>query len=801
VGIFKSRKLKKGLRNKLIWNMLAVGAVPLMLAVVLSYTQGTKSLQGVVGASFKALAYETSTKIDLLIQGEVDRNVRLASEKDIRDSILKANQKFALVSPTIRNSELAEKISFWEDPGKKISALLDEDSNKTLKNFLKRKISSVAATQALYVTDSTGVLVASANDFPRFVNSDNPALKIILEGEEDTVYISSVYDDPKADFPLIQFAFPVLGEVGKPIGVLFHVFNAKSLFSPSIEPITFGKTGHVMLIDSKGVVIDCPILPTGFQLTDPILIQSVTQPAANWVKIKGNGHGGKELSIIGFSPLSLTQNFTSRSTGKSWHIFAWQSSEELFAPMRKLFFWISTAAIISILLIGIMGSMAAKKIVWPILQLQRAAVKIGKGEQVGSLKIKTGDEIEALADEVNSMSEMLQRSFSGLKSQVRQKTQEFRYLKEYTDSILMSVPDAVAIFDIDLKIEYVNAAFENTIKNNGGFCLGKSLLDLSFDPQEPWQTMHSALKIHSKKKSAANSTTTQAKAVLSYVAKDPLGPEESTSLKNMQQTIKLGDKVFAYKSFDLILHERNEKHIGLLLRDVTEEVDLHDQLTLAEKLSGLGTLTAGIAHELNNPLVSIMGFSELLLDEKEPKKIKKYAKKIIDQSKHMSSVILNMSGYTRISTGGNKAVDINERIDAAIEIAILATYKDDIFLERNFSSLPPMFAKPEEIQQIFINLLANAVQAMAGKGRLAVVTQVKNGKILIKISDDGPGIPQTFLPKIYDPFFTTKEQGQGTGLGLSIVHQLVEKYGGKIEVSSSIGEGTTFSIILPTHPG
>lgn len=781
--------------------MLAVGAVPLMLAVVLSYTQGTKSLQGVVGASFKALAYETSTKIDLLIQGEVDRNVRLASEKDIRDSILKANQKSALVSPTIRNSELAEKISLWEDPGKKISALLDEDSNKTLKTFLKRKISSVAATQALYVTDSSGVLVASANDFPKFVNGDNPALKIILEGKEDTVYISSVYDDPKADFPLIQFAFPVLGEEGRPIGVLFHVFNAKSLFSPSIEPITFGKTGHVMLIDSKGVVIDCPILPTGFQLTDPILIQSVTQSVANWIKIKGNGHGGKELSIIGFSPLGLTQKFASRSTGKSWHIFAWQSSEELFAPMRKLFFWISTAAIMSIFLIGIMGSMAAKKIVWPILQLQRAAVKIGKGEQVESLKIKTGDEIEALADEVNSMSEMLQRSFSGLKSQVRQKTQEFRYLKEYTDSILMSVPDAVAIFDTDLKIEYVNAAFENTIKKNGGFCLGKSLLDLSFDSPEPWQTMHSALKNHPKKKSATNSTTTQAKAVPSYVAKDPLWPEESTSLKNMQQTIKLGDKVFAYKSFNLILHERNEKHIGLLLRDVTEEVDLHDQLTLAEKLSGLGTLAAGIAHELNNPLVSIMGFSELLLDEKEPEKIKKYAKKIIDQSKHMSSVILNMSGYTRTSTGGNKAVDINERIDAAIEIAILATYKNDIFLERNFASLPPMFAKPEEIQQIFINLLANAVQAMAGKGRLAVVTQAKNGKILIKISDNGPGIPQKFLPKIYDPFFTTKEQGQGTGLGLSIVHQLVEKYGGNIEVSSSIGEGTTFSIILPTYQG
>jgi two-component system NtrC family sensor kinase len=653
------------------------------------------------------------------------------------------------------------------------------------------------ATRALFVTDASGVLRGSVNDFPKFINADNPALEKILNGKKDMVFIGSIYNDLKSDSPLVQFAFPIVGKRNKPIGVLFHIFSAKELFSSSIEPITFGDTGHVMLIDSKGVVIDCPILPTGFQLADPFLVQSVTRPNPNWVKIQGDGHGGEELSIIGFSPLEQTRKITSYATENDWYTFAWQASDELFAPMKKLFFWIAIAAVVSVLLIGVM---AAKKIVQPIRRLQNAAARIGKGEKVGVLKIKTGDEIEALADEVNSMNELLQQSFSGLENQVLKKAEEFRYLKEYTDSILMSVPDAVVIFDPDLKIEYSNVAFENIVEKGVESLSGKSLLNLGLYPIGPWQTLYDVLKKDFENVKPSSTKTLDDRPIECYTAKDPLAPKESSSLQSMQRTIKLDHKIFAYKVFDLVIQEGSEKHIGLLLRDVTEEVDLHDQLTLADKLSGLGTLTAGIAHELNNPLVSIMGFTEVILDEKDPEKIKKYAKKVFDRSKDMASVILNMSGYIRApSTADKKEVDINERIDAAIEIAILATYSDDIHLEKSFSSLPPIFAKSEEIQQIFLNLLTNAVQAMEGKGKLIISTQAQNGSVVAKISDTGPGIPKKYLTKIYDPFFTTKEQGKGTGLGLNIVHQLVVKYGGHIDVTSKMGKGTTFSIMFPAH--
>lgn len=791
-GEIETRKgIRAGLKNKLIWTMLGVGALPLMLAMILSYLQGTKSLQGVIGASFKALAYETSTKIDLLIEGEISRNIRHAAHPSIRSAISAFNQ--ALFDPETRQQQIEEVISG------STKSILESEASRALQSFQKRKILSVLATQALYVTDAFGVLRASINDFPELLHSEKPDWEKTITGGKEFVYIGPLTFNEKTESYLMTFAFPVLDDKEKAIGVLHHVFDAKEFFSGSIEPITFGETGHVMMIDSSGMVIDCPILPTGFMLEDPVLVKSVTGKNPNWVKTMGDGHGGEELSIIGFSPLEQTREWITKSEGKNWYTFAWQASDELFAPMQKLFLWVSMAGVVSILLIGGMGSLAAKKIVEPIRKLQKAAERIGKGEKVEILEIKTGDELEALANEVNQMNDLLQKSFSGLESKVREKTDEVRYLKEYTDSILTSVPDAVVIFDPTMKIEYVNEAFESIAERTGEQLLGNHLKDMELGSSTAWKDVQDALINYYSEVVPIASRGPGNEGMQCYTARDPLAQrEESPSLQSLKQTINLGGKVFAYQIFDIVIHDGSGERLGLLLRDVTEDVGLHDQLAMAEKLSGLGTLAAGIAHELNNPLVSIMGFTEAIIGEKDQDKIHKYASKVFDRSKHMASIILNMSGYTR-SSGlvEEKNVDLNERIDAAIEIAILTSYNNDIKVDKKFAELPPIKAKPEEMQQIFTNLLTNAVQAMEGKGELRISTAGKNGNVIATIEDTGPGIPKEYLSKIYDPFFTTKEQGKGTGLGLNIVHQLVVKHGGKIDVSSQEGKGTTFSLTFP----
>ncbi|MBT5376463.1 MAG: HAMP domain-containing protein, partial [Nitrospinaceae bacterium] len=744
--------------------------------------------------SFKALAYETSTKIDLLIEGEISKNIRHAAHPDIKSIILKFNQALHTLDPETRKTMLLKQAQTWvtEMP----RSILDSEASRALQSFQTRKTLSVLATRALYVTDAFGSVRASINDYPVFSYSAKPEWKKIINASKESVYIGPVRFDAKVQSFLMSLAFPILNEKEKTIGVLHHVFDVKEFFSGSIEPITFGETGHVMLIDARGMVVDCPILPTGLMLPDSVLVKSVTGNSANWVETVGDGHGGEEVSIIGFSPLAITGRWIAHSGGNLLYTFAWQSSDELFAPMQKLFMWISMAGVVSILLVAGMGSLAAKKIVQPIRRLQKAAERIGKGEKVEPLEIKTGDEIEALANEVNQMNDLLQKSFSGLENQVRRKTKEVLYLKEYTDSILRSVPDAVAIFDPNLKIEYANEAFEKMTQKTAEQLSGCSLTN--FEPTATWGGVHEALFNFYSDVTPLTSRNLRNQTLQCYAVRDPLAPKESPTLQSMKQTVKLAGKVYAFQVFDIVIHDDSGKRLGLLLRDVTEDVALHDQLAMAEKLSGLGTLTAGIAHELNNPLVSIMGFTEAILTEKNPDTIQKYAGKVFNRSKHMASIILNMSGYIRSAESTEeKAVNLNECIDAAIEIAILTTYNNAIKLDKSFSDLPPIKAKSEEVQQIFINLLSNAVQAMEGKGELKISTERNNGNVLAKIIDTGPGIPEEYLSKIYDPFFTTKEQGKGTGLGLNIVHQLVVKYGGKIDVSSLKGEGTTFSLSFP----
>ena len=360
------------------------------------------------------------------------------------------------------------------------------------------------------------------------------------------------------------------------------------------------------------------------------------------------------------------------------------------------------AGVVSVLLIGGMGSLAAKKIVEPIRKLQKAAERIGKGEKVDALEIKTGDELEALANEVNLMNDLIQKSFSGLEDKVIEKTEEVQYLKEYTDSILRSVPDAVVIFDPDLKIEYVNGAFEMVVQQTADQLQGHSLIDLGLESASAWKVLHDELLHSHMEVVSGSSQKPKNQTIKCYSAQDPLAPKESPSLQSMKQTVKLDGKVFAFQVFDIVIHDDSGKRLGLLLRDVSEDVELHDQLAMAEKLSGLGTLTAGIAHELNNPLVSIMGFTEAIIEEKDPDKIRKYADKVFTRSKHMASIILNMTGYMRSAMMAEETkVNLNERIDAAIDIAILTSYHNDITLDKKYSELPPIKAKPEEISADF----------------------------------------------------------------------------------------------------
>ena len=236
----------------------------------------------------------------------------------------------------------------------------------------------------------------------------------------------------------------------------------------------------------------------------------------------------------------------------------------------------------------------------------------------------------------------------------------------------------------------------------------------------------------------------------------------------------------------------------LVWKLVQYEQDLREQLIQAEKLATIGTLASGIAHEINNPLYAITGLSGKLQKETRPEVIKEYLEIIIDSGRRIATIVRDLNAFARRSVE-SEATDIYlpHILEEAVKMARRAELHDEVRVMTQFESVPPVRGKTEEILQIFVNLVTNAVQAMEGRGTLTLSTSPANGAVHATVKDTGPGIPRNLLGKIFDPFFTTKEQGKGTGLGLHIVRDIVTRYGGTISVESAPGQGASFTVALP----
>jgi PAS domain S-box-containing protein len=276
------------------------------------------------------------------------------------------------------------------------------------------------------------------------------------------------------------------------------------------------------------------------------------------------------------------------------------------------------------------------------------------------------------------------------------------------------------------------------------------------------------------------------------------------------------------------------------LSKLREESRLNEmQMMQTEKMSSLGQMVAGLAHEMNTPLGFVKNNIEMLeAKNKETKELIALYEKLRSQimygspndvalllsqidtvsqkvknrvwqesdSLFRSSVeginriqdlILNLKNFSRLDEADFKPTDINENIESTLKIAG-HLFKGGIQVIKEFSPLPPVQAFPAQMNQVFLNLITNAVHAVDERtGRITIKTMHQGNSVVIKVIDNGKGIPPENLKKIFDPFFTTKPVGQGTGLGLSIAYKIIEKHGGKIEVQSQVGRGTEFTITLP----
>jgi signal transduction histidine kinase len=250
--------------------------------------------------------------------------------------------------------------------------------------------------------------------------------------------------------------------------------------------------------------------------------------------------------------------------------------------------------------------------------------------------------------------------------------------------------------------------------------------------------------------------------------------------------------------------------IDALVRDVSERKkvedqtrDLYGQLLQAEKLAALGQTISGVAHELNNPLATILTWADRLSQGPVDEKTKRGLDTILSESERAAKIVRNLLTFARKRQSTRSMVDLNTVVR---ETVALRAYEQRIasitVVDALSATLPKVFADAHQIQQVLLNLIINAEQAMLaahGRGTLLVRSTYDVGResIVLEISDDGPGIPTEVQPKIFDPFFTTKEVGKGTGLGLTVAYAIVQEHGGRIRLAPHTGPGASFYVELP----
>jgi signal transduction histidine kinase len=226
-----------------------------------------------------------------------------------------------------------------------------------------------------------------------------------------------------------------------------------------------------------------------------------------------------------------------------------------------------------------------------------------------------------------------------------------------------------------------------------------------------------------------------------------------------------------------------------------------EQLVQSEKLSAVGKFVAGVAHELNNPLTAVVGFSEVLKRSTPNGKIENYADTILKAAMRCKRIVQSLLSFARREQSERKLSSINNLIEMALDIVGYALRTGNIEVVTQLDAdLPLVFVDTSKIQQVLLNILNNAQEAIqsAGQpGQIKIVTETQKPNVRINIHDNGPGIPREHLRRIFDPFFTTKEIGKGTGLGLSLCYGYIQEHRGTINALSQVGKGTTFVIDLP----
>jgi len=544
----------------------------------------------------------------------------------------------------------------------------------------------------------------------------------------------------------------------------YYNYNYIGLEQKAEEAARDTEVAYVILYDKEGLVAAYSGQGAAGPVDQPAPLESAVTESIKELISEGfmRGYTGRGLDIL--VPVTMAE------TGVRW------GSVRLGLRLDRIYSRISllTWIVFTLCLVGVFTGWAAsalftKRITIPLENLVGAAVRVSEGDYDTKIEVVTGDEVQELADNFNWMTRELKKQRAGLEESL----DEIRRLKHFSDLVILSITNGLITMDRDGNIAAFNRMAEKILDTSAETALGKS-------PYQVWGD-------------------TDAVSVMASL----LQGEDSAGEAKLRWPAKDG----GYRILEMgtaAIRESDGKAVGhiVLFTDLTEKKELEDRVKRADRLAALGTLAAGLAHEIKNPLTAIRTFVQLMPERHErPDFLEKFNRTVPRELDRVNNLLEDLLDLVRRPILNITRVQVAELVERVLEtmepeIEMRGVVVDCVI----HASIKPVRADAEYLSRAIFNIVLNAVQAMPQGGTLGISSEVRNvpgeeEAVLINISDDGFGIPEEYLDQIFNPFFTDKEGG--TGLGLAVTNKIIEDQDGSITVRSERGKGTDFTISLP----
>jgi PAS domain S-box-containing protein len=461
------------LQQKIIAAIVMVGLLPLTLMLALIYVEERRALQESTGTNFKEVAVEAARRIEMHVTRGMNEAQQLATAPFLRTAVSEANRTYEGKDAQSISDIIKDWQQRWGQRTKRSEFPLFV--NRIVTNYLIRWHEIRKSDYVgILVTDGQGALVVSSIPQVEYSYAKTAWWQAVVKSGSQQPYVGEIAFDPAFGTHMVVVAAPILDDQRRAvIGAVTILLRRDTLFQ-SIAEASFGVTGHAMLFASDGGVVICPVLAPEAHSIDAELISTLGSPKPGWAVAADDSHGNKR-ALIGFAPVRFADQLATGSIGgKRWITVVRQDPSETFAPLGELMVKVLLFGMMVLVVLSVTGVIVARRIVRPIRMLHDGVQQIGSGRLEQRLDIKTGDEIERLAQAFNHMASNLQRSFG----QIEQRMTEVRQLEEKYRDLIEHAPEMICQFDRDGRLVHVNKTGLDKLGYTHDEVLGMKLWDL-----------------------------------------------------------------------------------------------------------------------------------------------------------------------------------------------------------------------------------------------------------------------------------------------------------------------------------